>query len=54
MEDFEKYMLFVNFSEYEMKKEMCEHCIHYYECMGPSVFDTSCPRNFNFEMYGEE
>ena len=46
MEDYDKYLLEVDLTEYKIKRELCESCVNYYECRGPSVFDTDCPKNF--------
>lgn len=46
MEDYDKYLLEVDLTEYKIKRELCESCANYYECRGPSVFDTECPKNF--------
>lgn len=46
MEDYDKYLLEIDLTEYKVKCELCESCANYYECRGPSVFDVECPKDF--------
>lgn len=48
MEDYDKYLLEIDLTDYKVKCELCESCANYYECRGPSVFDVECPKDFTY------
>lgn len=51
--DEKDYVIEIDLTLYKLKCELCERCINYYQCRGPSVFDVECPKNFKFKIYGE-
>jgi len=42
------YIIEVDLTEYNIRIELCENCANYYECRGPTIFDTKCPKDFAF------
>ena len=48
MEDYDKYLLEIDLTDYKVKCELCESCVNYYQCRGPSVFDVECPKDFTY------